>query len=123
MTPAPLRLHESHKMSDLPDKCVRCGAVGYDRRTLWHACLYEMDELGLPFKKVDLGEGRFSRIFYTLYVCKGCRAEWMLAIKQWFNSPARHDDADEMPVERRLEILESEMRKVLSAGSTRGEPG
>lgn len=36
-------------MSD--EKCVRCGEDGDDRRTLWMACFYAMEELGLPFKK------------------------------------------------------------------------
>lgn len=33
------------------EKCVRCGEVGEDRRTLWMACFYDMDELGLPFEQ------------------------------------------------------------------------
>lgn len=34
------------------DKCVRCGEVGEDRRTLWMACLYDMAELKVPFEQV-----------------------------------------------------------------------
>jgi len=34
--------------------CDRCGEAGEDRRTLWHACFYEMAELGLPFVKQHL---------------------------------------------------------------------
>lgn len=34
------------------DYCARCGAKeGGDLRTLWMACLYEMNELGLPFEE------------------------------------------------------------------------
>jgi hypothetical protein len=36
-------------MSD--EKCVRCGEIEDDRRTLWMACFYAMEELGLPFEK------------------------------------------------------------------------
>lgn len=36
-------------MSD--EKCVRCGEEGEDRRTLWMACFYAMEELGIPFEK------------------------------------------------------------------------
>lgn len=32
----------------MSDKCARCGEVGEDRRTLWMACLYAMEELGIP---------------------------------------------------------------------------
>ncbi|HYE73562.1 MAG TPA: hypothetical protein VEF04_09525 [Blastocatellia bacterium] len=58
--------------------CQRCGEAGQDRRILWMACLYEMGELGLPFEKSDR--------FFTLRVCKDCRADWMSAIKTWFNT-------------------------------------
>lgn len=36
------------------ETCQRCGEREYDRRTLWMACFYEMNELGLPFELVDL---------------------------------------------------------------------
>lgn len=39
-------------MDEQGEKCVRCGEVGEDRRTLWMACFYEMAELGLPFDEV-----------------------------------------------------------------------
>lgn len=31
------------------ERCVRCGEVDHDRRTLWMGCFYQMQELGLPF--------------------------------------------------------------------------
>lgn len=31
------------------ETCDRCGNPGADRRTLWMACFYSMEELGLPF--------------------------------------------------------------------------
>ena len=34
------------------EKCVRCGDVGEDRRTLWMACFYAMEELGVPFERL-----------------------------------------------------------------------
>lgn len=60
------------------EKCQRCGEDGEDRRTLWMACFYEMIELGLPFEKDDK--------FYKLLVCKDCRADWLSAIQEWFNT-------------------------------------
>jgi len=47
------------------------------------ACFYEMNELGLPFEMVKVGK---KREFYTLRVCKDCRADWMDAIKTWFKA-------------------------------------
>jgi hypothetical protein len=99
-------------MSD--DICARCGENGQDRRTLWMACCYRMEETGLPFEKIaisgqvvkldrterhptlnldiehyaepDPEQKPYESPFYTLRVCKTCRAEWMLAIKGWFTS-------------------------------------
>ena len=99
------------------EKCVKCGEEGEDRRTLWMACFYAMEELGVPFEEVQIKgtvheldwterkplflggptmnvshfkeEQRGSRTdhrFYTLRVCKNCRADWMSTIKDWFNS-------------------------------------
>lgn len=107
----------------MSEQCQRCGSVGQDRRTLWMACFYRMDELGLPFKELaidgqfrekigETGLGGFKTTipewgepqgqvqthpFFTLRVCKRCRAEWMQAIADWFRaSPAGEDgDADE----------------------------
>jgi hypothetical protein len=39
------------KMEDEKETCVRCGDVEEDRRTLWMACFYAMEELGLPFQQ------------------------------------------------------------------------
>lgn len=38
------------------ERCQRCNIedTDGDHRTLWHACFYEMGELGLPFKKRQL---------------------------------------------------------------------
>jgi hypothetical protein len=90
------------------DKCVRCGEVDLDRRTLWMACFYEMNELGIPFEQVNVvgqrakivrseatslafeepsGQTR-SHPFYTLRVCKECRGEWMAAIRAWYRGGA-----------------------------------
>jgi NMD protein affecting ribosome stability and mRNA decay len=71
--------------------CQKCGidAEG-EIRTLWMACLYEMNELGIPFEKVELGD----RYYYTLKVCKQCRADWMRAIKVWFETPIIPETCD-----------------------------
>ena len=95
----------------LHEKCDRCGTIGQDRRTLFMACLYEMRELGVPFRPLAIhgrakrfvgndprfGYPRFelmssdetssTRAFYTLTVCKGCRGAWLEKIKEWFRSP------------------------------------
>jgi hypothetical protein len=78
----------------LHEKCARCGLEGQDRRTLWMACFYEMRELGIPFDQVAVsvepprGEGSAYPVkIFTMRVCKGCRSEWMLAIKAWFQAP------------------------------------
>lgn len=90
--------------------CQRCGDEGPDLRTLWHSCFYAMEELKIPFDvdKIDgkvypkVGESSLdtfpglkvsnfaeegypiSRPFYSLRVCKDCRADWLQAIKDWF---------------------------------------
>lgn len=61
--------------------CQRCNEKELDRRTLWMACFYAMEELGLPFKQMKAGDQNF----FTLRVCKACRADWMRAIQKWFN--------------------------------------
>ena len=107
-------------MSDT-EICQRCGEDGYDRRTLWMACFYEMSELGLPFEECAI-KGRFVKLigkedagigfgiktpkyakenlkqepdlhgFYTLRVCKECRGAWLGAQKEWFNSIKKHSE-------------------------------
>ena len=71
--------------------CQKCKEEGEDRRTLWMACLYEMNELAIPFCEESLFTNDYPRCdgrkFYTLRVCKDCRASWMQAIKDWFNEP------------------------------------
>lgn len=119
----------------MSERCDRCKSTGADRRTLWMACFYAMDELGLPFGNANLwtvsedtitattekipystrgyrnGEpfeesgtvdrniyranGEASRRdFFTLRVCKRCRAEWMNAIAVWFRTPPNGEDHD-----------------------------
>lgn len=97
------------------DTCQRCKQEMHgDGRTLWMACLYQMMELGLPFEELEFdgvmgvkvgeepvgtsgltvpkfqvpeGTKPQQRRFFALRVCKDCRAEWMGAIKQWFETP------------------------------------
>jgi hypothetical protein len=38
----------------MSEQCVRCGEEGEDRRTLWHSCLYAMNELNVPFEQVKV---------------------------------------------------------------------
>lgn len=80
--------------------CQRCKETGEDRRTLWMACFYEMNELGLPFKLEIIpderereGFAKQKHHFYTLRVCKQCRADWMQSIKQWFDTPKQPEQS------------------------------
>ena len=108
-------------------RCERCGEVGYDRRTLWMACLYDMQELNIPLKEVGffgaLGQDdgiensvRFPGLtirkflpppddvkprchtFFTMLVCKECRASWMEAIKRWHESKRENIFSGDVPV-------------------------
>lgn len=69
------------------EECQRCREVDEDRRTLWMNCMYEMDELELPFTHLFLSDDleRNNR-FHTLRVCKDCRSDWMKAIEYWFHN-------------------------------------
>jgi hypothetical protein len=81
--------------------CVRCGVTDDpDLRTLWMACFYAMEELAIPFEDTKLGERRF----YTLRVCKGCRASWLAAIEAWFSEKPETEDDDpeaDIPIRER----------------------
>lgn len=66
----------------MAELCMRCLEEGEDRRTLYMACFYQMSELPIHFVETVVG----TQVFYTLRVCKGCRAEWLRAIRQWFTS-------------------------------------
>lgn len=99
---------------EIGELCQRCGQRGEDRRTLWHACFYAMDELDIPFERVqimghlckqngtqqlvsfnkeiptyekpDTEDDPHGYQFFNLRVCKECRADWMQIIKTWFNT-------------------------------------
>lgn len=101
------------------EQCARCGELGEDRRTLWMACFYAMDELDVPFEVAGLSAVPVSflgheklpsfnievpkfgapspddkpqvRQFYTLRVCKECRGDWMAAIEKWFRFVAKRE--------------------------------
>jgi hypothetical protein len=78
------------------EKCDRCKSVGEDRRTLWMACFYAMNELDIPFEEKEFAnpeEGRVRK-FFTLRVCKRCRGEWMGAIEAWFEANPQGNDHD-----------------------------
>lgn len=99
----------SPQSSEEGELCQRCGERGEDRRTLWVACFYAMGELQIPFEQCNIhgyycqkvGEKQtaFGTIavyadpdgragdhqFFTLRVCKDCRASWMGALQDWFN--------------------------------------
>lgn len=86
--------------------CARCKQYGSDRRTLWMGCLYAMEELSqVPFEKkevelrpIDPTSDRTIRTmpFYTLRVCKLCRASWLNAISMWFSSAVSPEIADKL---------------------------
>ena len=103
----------------MSENCERCGQEGEDRRTIWMACLYDMNELEIPLAELAIQgvycdrtgmtnhpllskptatfsphEGAESHLhrFYTIRVCKQCRADWLQAQKKWFHSWTRRDD-------------------------------
>lgn len=82
----------------MTEQCQKCKIEDDELRTLEMACFYEMNELGLPFivenkeivKSICVLRDKVSpeivyQKFYTLRVCKSCRASWMRAIQAWFN--------------------------------------
>jgi len=71
------------------EQCQRCGIVDDDLRTLWMSCLYAMNELGVPFQRYQVEMPYIN--FFTLRVCKDCRADWMAAIKNWFTMPIERE--------------------------------
>jgi hypothetical protein len=99
-------------MSEHDETCQRCGEIGEDRRTLWMAAMYDLSETGIPLQQVRVtgkyaeqtgeemltgflklkvpvftekpGTQDHEHRFYTLRVCKDCRAEWMLALRSWY---------------------------------------
>ena len=73
------------------EECVRCKEVDEDRRTLWMRCFYEMNELEVPFEIQYTPD--VPAKYYTLRVCKRCRADWMAAIQTWFHTPPYPDDS------------------------------
>lgn len=103
------------------ERCARCGGLGEDRRTLWHSCFYEMNELNIPFEQFlisgklgqKIGEEPHpifkglsmptysedttdtSLAVYTLRVCKDCRADWLETIRQWYNNPPEQQKSPE----------------------------
>ncbi len=82
------------------ERCQRCGIVGQDRRALFMACFYEMQELNINFQKQNID----GQIFYTLRVCKDCRAKWMESIQHWFNSKI-HLITEQQTAEEKLETI------------------
>lgn len=84
-------------------QCQKCKETGDDHRTLWMSCMYEMNELNLPFikKKISVIDNNnsttsenfsvYQQNFYTLRVCKECRAGWMAAIQEWFNDQSKKE--------------------------------
>lgn len=107
---------------NLTEDCQKCNAEEDDLRTLWMACFYEMNELGLPFEKEQIREGGIrddhpneTHNFYTLRVCKECRARWMDMIKTWFHFPFKRESPGTGIFVRHfgtnLEVTEEEWRE------------
>lgn len=70
--------------------CQRCLRRGEDLRTISVACGYNMSELSLPFKTSTITEGsnpthERQHRFFTLSVCKECRADWLATQVNWFH--------------------------------------
>lgn len=108
--------HEGEAMSIIT--CQRCGQETHgDDRTVLMACGYEMDELKLPFGKVELPT---KDHFYALSVCKQCRSDWMVAIKQWFEHPTLWPETGTGVYVRRfganLELTEEQIKEQFPDG-------
>ena len=74
-------------------KCQRCEQnevstieSSIDLRTIVMSCGYDMSEFSMPLQKQERG---WKLPFYSLKVCKPCRADWLYALETWFNSPHR----------------------------------
>jgi hypothetical protein len=65
------------------EKCQRCGTESPDLRTLLLACLYNLNETGMPFTIYDhiASDGRK---FYALRICKECRGAFIRVLMDWF---------------------------------------
>jgi len=98
--------------------CQKCKKIGEDHRTLWMSCFYDMNELDIPFQQEKvIAEccGKTSHEFYTLSVCKTCRADWMALIKLWWKT----DPGNESPgtgiyireLGKTIEITEEEWKR------------
>jgi len=76
----------------MSEKCTKCKEeTNGDIRYLRMKCLYDMNELNIPFEE-DQG-------LFIIGVCKRCRGDWMQAIENWFNEPVKEDsDSATVPV-------------------------
>lgn len=91
-----------------------------------------MEELNIPFTKLE-AIFQDAPDSYALTVCKNCRADWMQAIKTWFESPPAKkpscgsrvwvrilgqmvevslDEFDKLMQERALEYVNEEKNKI-----------
>lgn len=70
--------------------CQKCKIGSDELRTLRMECFYDMNELGIPFDHEVLYETsdprEDGRKFFTINVCKACRASWLLAIEVWYKT-------------------------------------
>jgi hypothetical protein len=73
----------------MSEMCQKCKEQGEDRITLWMGCFYDMNELKMPFDEETMYTNDYPRCdgenFFTLRVCKDCRADWMSMIKAWWD--------------------------------------
>lgn len=101
-------------MTERLTKCARCDEETEDWRILWMACGYEMNELGCPFDQDKYPN--CPEKFYKLTVCKNCRSDWMIAIKDWFDHiPARESCGSGIYIRRfgaNVEITDEEFQKM-----------
>jgi hypothetical protein len=98
--------------------CQRCKEEDEDLRIIQMCCMYDMEELRLPFQKqkVYIKHLHSSPYFFTLTVCKRCRADWMLSLKDWFDSPIKRKSCGSGIFIRSLgntiEVTEEEFQKI-----------
>lgn len=72
------------------DICQKCREEDEDLRTLFMSCFYDMSELDIPFAERDIMDDKF----YTLRVCKSCRGDWLMSVKEWFEASIQKNTCD-----------------------------
>lgn len=69
------------------DLCQCCHAYGSDKRSLFVACFYQIDEMIPEF--IDLHNTDSPQRGYYMRICKTCRARFLRHLEQWYEEGVR----------------------------------